>query len=152
MTTPQHLHGTQGAQGPHFLIYWIILACREALSRRGKSLWACGSLETYSHEAGNETGQLHPRLWSPDRAALTAAMKSQNTRVCPKHLVFLLSPDVGQDVYDVGQPILGLGETDKSTNRYSGGKDPRWRENLKSQKAVLISSDASWPPPYQWQL
>ena len=58
-------------------------------------------------------------------------------------LVYMLSPVMGQDIYDVGQSIANLGDTNKSQEITSYGKDLRQRWNLKNQKALPISCEGT---------
>ena len=69
-------------------------------------------------ELGMRQAIYTPVFEGPDWATFTAGMKAKILQSTPMNwygmLVFMLSPVVEQDIYDVGQSVADLRETDKS--------------------------------------
>ncbi|XP_034509887.1 uncharacterized protein LOC109490178 isoform X5 [Ailuropoda melanoleuca] len=64
-------------------------------------------------------------------------------------LISMLSPVTGQNIYDVGQSVAHLGDTDKSQESTSCGKNLRQRWDLKNQR--LSQSAVKDPVKVTWK-
>lgn len=73
-------------------------------------------------------------------------MKAEDSPALPRYLVWgidiMLGPVVGQDIYNVGQFIVDVGETDKSWNRYRLWKRPETRSS-ESKTNIIINCKGS---------
>ena len=108
----QCLRGIQGVQGAHFLIDWIILACREVQPNEGYLPGYMGpwksieDVQQILRELGMRQAIYIPVFEDPNGATLTARMKYKILQLAPSTwygtLISTLNPVIRQDIYDVG--------------------------------------------------